>query len=150
LYWTRTSVTAAIADEYRFFIRDHDGLVVFSTGNEGRDDPTDMASLPSQPGPNGTAPAADLERGWLAVAALYSDRPGELAYYSNACGVALDYCLAAPGTAMFPGHDSTASDVDFYYGSGTSYAAPLVSGAAALVWEKFPYFSNDLVRQTLL
>ncbi len=33
---------------------------------------------------------------------------------------------------------------------GTSFAAPLVSGAAALVWEAFPYFSNDLVRQTLL
>src|SRR5690606_28316460 len=26
----------------------------------------------------------------------------------------------------------------------------IVSGAAALVWEAFPYFSNDQVRQTLL
>src|SRR5690606_25312575 len=30
------------------------------------------------------------------------------------------------------------------------YAAPQVSGAAAVVWEAFPYFNNDLVRQTLL
>src|SRR6185503_17029432 len=29
-------------------------------------------------------------------------------------------------------------------------AAPQVSGAAALVWQAYPYFSNDLVRQTLL
>ncbi len=150
LYWTRSNVTAAIADEYRFFIRDHDGLVVFATGNEGRDDPTDMASLPSQPGVPGTLPAADLARGWLAVAALNTSAPDQLAYYSNACGVARDYCLAAPGTAIYPGHDSTAANLEFYYGSGTSYAAPLVSGAAALVWEKYPYFSNDLVRQTLL
>ena len=34
--------------------------------------------------------------------------------------------------------------------SGTSLAAPQVSGAAALVWQAYPYFSNDLVRQTLL
>lgn len=150
LYWTRSNVTAEIAAEYRFFIRDRDGLVVFATGNEGRDDPTDMASLPSQSGAGGTLPAADLERGWLAVAALNTTSPDELAYYSNACGLARDYCLSAPGTAVYPDPDNTGGSVSFYYGSGTSYAAPLVSGAAALVWEKFPYFNNDLVRQTLL
>lgn len=150
LYWTRPTVTAAIADEYRFFIRDYDGLVVFSTGNESRADPTDMASLPSQAGPNNSRPAADLERGWLAVAALDTASPDRLAWYSNACGIARNYCLVAPGTAVFPGHDATAANPSYYYGSGTSYAAPLVSGAAALVWEAFPYFDNDLVRQTLL
>ena len=150
LYWTRDNVTAEIADEYRFFVRDHDGLVVFSTGNEGRSNPTDMAALPSQPGPGGTRPAADLERGWLAVAALDTFQPDELASYSNACGVAQSYCLAAPGTLVVPSPDATAGDISYVYGSGTSFAAPLVSGAAALVWEKFPYFDNDLVRQTLL
>lgn len=150
LYWTRDSVTAQIAEEYRFFIRDHDGLVVFPTGNEGRANPTDTASLPSQAGPNGTRPAADLERGWLAVTAVDTSRPDRLASYANACGLGRDYCLAAPGTSVYPGHDATAGNTTYYYGSGTSYAAPLVSGAAALVWEKFPYFDNDLVRQTLL
>ena len=150
LYWTQASATAAIADEYRFFIRDHDGLVVFATGNEGGADPTDMAALPSQAGPNGTLPAADLEQGWLAVAALDTSDTSALMYYSNACGVAKDYCLVAPGTVVFTGQDDTTSDINYYYGTGTSYAAPLVSGAAAVVWEKFPYFTNDLVRQTLL
>ena len=150
LYWTRNTATAAIADEYRFFIRDHDGLVVFATGNEGRADPTNMAALPSQPGPNGTLPAADLERGWLAVAALDTSQPDRLMSYSNACGQAKNYCLVAPGTAMFTGTNDTAGNPSYYYGSGTSYAAPLVSGAAAVVWQKFPYFNNDLVRQTLL
>src|SRR5690606_9074457 len=56
----------------------------------------------------------------------------------------------APGTGVFIGHDSTADKLEYFYGSGTSYAAPLVSGAAALVWQAFPYFNNDLVRQTLL
>ncbi|WP_372013921.1 S8 family serine peptidase [Pseudoxanthomonas sp. 10H] len=152
LYWTQASATAPIADEYRFFINDHDGLVVFATGNEGRANPTDMSSLPSKAGSNGTMPAADLEKGWLAVAALDTSSPGRLMYYSNACGLAKNYCLVAPGTAQFPSHTDTGAtpSVPLPYGSGTSYAAPLVSGAAAVVWEKFPYFNNDLVRQTLL
>lgn len=150
LYWTRPTATAPIAAEYRPFIIDHDGLVVFATGNESRANPTDMAALPSKAGPGGTRPAADLERGWLAVAALDTANPDRLAGYSNACGIARNYCLVAPGTATFIGADSTAGSLEYYYGSGTSYAAPLVSGAAALVWQAFPYFNNDLVRQTLL
>ncbi|ALJ27719.1 extracellular serine protease [Stenotrophomonas acidaminiphila] len=150
LYWTRPTVTAQIAAEYRPFIVGNDGLVVFATGNESRANPSDMAALPRQPGENGSRPAADLERGWLAVAALDTANPSRLADYSNACGVARNYCLVAPGTSAFVGPNATASNLSYYYGSGTSYAAPLVSGAAALVWQAFPYFDNNLVRQTLL
>ncbi|KRG46775.1 hypothetical protein ARC20_04870 [Stenotrophomonas panacihumi] len=150
LYWTNANATAPIAAEYRPFIQANGGLVVFAAGNESRANPSDMASLPSQPGPNGTMPAADLEKGWLTVAALDTSTPSRLEYYSNACGVAMRYCLVAPGTVMFTGTNDTAGNPTYWYGSGTSYAAPLVSGAAAVVWQKFPYFSNDLVRQTLL
>ncbi len=150
LYWTRPTATAPIAAEYRPFIVSNDGLVVFATGNESRADPSNMAALPSQPGPNGSLPAADLERGWLAVAALDTANPAQLASYSNGCGIAKNYCLVAPGTAAFVNHTSTAGNLSYQYNSGTSFAAPLVSGAAALVWQAFPYFNNDLVRQTLL
>lgn len=150
LYWTNPNATASIANEYRSFIIANDGLVVFATGNEGKANPSDMAALPSQPGPNGSMPAADLERGWLAVAALDTANPTQLADYSNACGVAMHYCLVAPGTSVFTGPGDTAGNITYYYASGTSFAAPLVSGAAALVWQAFPYFNNDLVRQTLL
>ena len=37
-----------------------------------------------------------------------------------------------------------------YQGGGTSYAAPQVAGAAAVVWAAFPYFNNDQVRQAIL
>ncbi len=150
LYWTNPDATAPIAAEYRPFIRDHGGLVVFSAGNSGFASPSDTAALPSQPGTGGSTPAADLERGWLTVAALDAADPTRLAVYSNACGIAMRYCLAAPGTVVVTGTDNAPDAPTYYRWNGTSFAAPIVSGAAALVWEAFPYFDNDLVRQTLL
>ena len=47
------------------------------------------------------AAAADLERGWLTVAALDPDNPTRLTDYSQACGIAMNYCLAAPGDVIF-------------------------------------------------
>lgn len=153
LYWTNPSATAAIAQEYRPFIVSNGGLVVFATGNESKPNPSSMAALPSQAGPGGSRPAADLERGWLSVTAVDSTDPSKLASYANACGVAANYCLAAPGAAVFVDPDYTGASgttPSYLWNYGTSFAAPLVSGAAALVWQKYPYFSNDLVRQTLL
>ncbi|MEG2804669.1 S8 family serine peptidase [Stenotrophomonas sp.] len=153
LYWTNANATAPIAQEYRPFIIANGGLVVFATGNESKANPSSMAALPSQPGPNGTLPAADLERGWLSVTAVDSTDPSKLASYANACGVAARYCLAAPGAAVYVDPAYTAGSTTtpkYLWNYGTSFAAPLVSGAAALVWQKYPYFSNDLVRQTLL
>jgi autotransporter-associated beta strand protein len=136
------TVAAAFAAAYRPFVIDHDGIVVFATGNESKADPTDTTSLP------GWAP--ELERGWIAAAALDSLHPDQLASYSNACGRAKDFCLAAPGDVIVTGADDTAGNPDYWVVRGTSFAAPEVSGAAALVWQAFPYFDNDMVRQTLL
>ena len=150
LYWTNPAATAPIAQEYRPFIMGNGGLVVFATGNSSFADPSSMGALPSQPGPNGSRPAADLERGWLVAAALDTNNPTRLAEYSNACGVAMNYCLAAPGSVVTPGTNDSPLAPTYWNWSGTSLSTPLVAGAAALVWEAFPYFNNDLVRQTLL
>ena len=151
LYWNDPGLTVELANAYKDFIVSRGGLVVFANGNSGdsanpdlANNPSDNAALPSM---HGGDPV--LERGWLTVGALDPDNPTQLTDYSQKCGVAMNYCLVAPGDAVFPLRDS-AGVLRFYGGGGTSYAAPLVSGAAAVVWSAFPYFTNDLVRQTIL
>lgn len=146
LYWNAASVTEAFAAAYAPFVLSHGGLVVFATGNEGNAQPSDTASLPSQGGAN----AAALEKGWLAVAWLNNANPSALDPSSNACGVAMNYCLVAPGGVIATGTNDTAGNPTYWQWFGTSLATPQVTGAAALVWQAFPYFDNDMVRQTLL
>ncbi|CAM5475463.1 S8 family serine peptidase [Rhodanobacter lindaniclasticus] len=146
IYWdtTNASINQAFAAAYQPFVVQHGGLVVFAAGNESRNDPSDIAALPSL--------APQLEKGWLVAVALDSLHPDQLASYSNACGKAMNYCLAAPGDVIVLDKDAKSSTVnpDYWIVKGTSFAAPEISGAAALVWQAFPYFTNDLVRQTLL
>ena len=149
------SGAAAMAAGYTDFILNRNGLIVFANGNYGRDDryradPSDTSSLPT------LAPSFGLERGWLTVAALDPDNPTQLLPFSQYCGRSMNYCLSAPGSVYVvgasppDGNDQTTDDDKVYRVQGTSFAAPLVSGAAAAVWSMFPYFNNDLVRQTIL
>jgi autotransporter-associated beta strand protein len=151
LYWTQPDVTTEFANAYRDFVITRGGLIVFANGNSGADaryrgNPSDNAALPSKDG----GVAKDLAVGWITVGALDTLHPTQLASYSQQCGVAMDYCLVAPGDVVFTAATDTAGNPTYWVGSGTSFAAPLVSGAAAVVWSAFPYFNNDLVRQTLL
>ncbi len=150
VYWTNPAATDPIAQEYRTFINTHGGIVVFATGNESKASPSMISALPSQHGLRESLPAADLEKGWLAVTAVDPSDPTKLASYANACGAAARYCLAAPGSAVFVDPDQATGSPSYLWNYGTSFAAPLVSGAAALVWQKYPYFTNDQVRRTLL
>ncbi len=144
IYWdtSKPDINQAFAAAYEPFVLQHGGLVVFAAGNESRANPSDIAALPSL--------APQLASGWLVAVAVDSNHPAQLASYSNACGKAISYCLAAPGDVIVSGKDDTGGKDSYYIVRGTSFAAPQVSGAAALVWQAFPYFSNDLVRQTLL
>ncbi len=62
--------------------------------------------------------------------------------YSNKCGIAQNWCIAAVGDYDF--------NVRNVSGMGTSFAAPAVTGTAALVQQKYPWMNGDLIRQTIL
>lgn len=54
--------------------------------------------------------------------------------------------LAAPGNNIY----STTLDLNYGYKSGTSMAAPYVTGATVLVWSQFPNLSSEGVRSIIL
>ncbi|HWS78794.1 MAG TPA: S8 family serine peptidase, partial [Thermomonas sp.] len=150
LYWNDPALTIELANAWKNFVVNRGGIVVFANGNSGEDarfrpEPSDNARLPT------LANDPVLEKGWLTVGALDPLNPTQLTDYSQECGSAMNYCLVAPGNVVFIDPDATSQATSILYqGGGTSYAAPLVSGAAAVVWSAFPYFNNDQVRQTLL
>lgn len=107
----------------------------------------------------------ELKDHMLAVAAV--DSSGEISFFSNRCGAAADFCLAAPGGGdanndgefdsdeiiwgPSPPPEDGEPDSDYYAGTlGTSFAAPLVSGSLALLKQMFPSVGNhELVNRLL-
>ncbi|WP_424945607.1 S8 family serine peptidase [Candidatus Spongiihabitans sp.] len=69
----------------------------------------------------------------LAVVALQED--GSLASYSSRCGIAKDFCIAAPGDNLVSADSVGESDYTLF--EGTSAAAPIVSGSLAVLRQFF-------------
>ena len=82
----------------------------------------------------------ELQGHSIAVVALSPDGGG-IASFSNRCGIASDFCIAAPGEEVrfaYYGPDDEVDGVRGYgEGGGTSFAAPMVSGGLAVMKHLF-------------
>lgn len=111
-------------------------IQVFAAGNKTYANPNLRASLPYY--------RPDVEKYWVAVAALKRDLT--LASFSNACGVAKYWCIAAPGVAI---NSLQTTDTGYLPEDGTSMAAPHVTGFMGLLAERYPYLDNEGLRTIL-
>lgn len=108
-----------------------DSLFIFAAGNNGKNNPAAEAFFPK------LYPRA--EKGWISVVGI-NPKTGLIDPESNRAGDAKNWTIAA-------NYAVTVHNVTAY---GTSFAAPVVAGAAGAIQIKYPWMSRDLIKQSLL
>lgn len=121
---------------------DENKIMVIATGNEGLDPDPTRKLQPIYP----AAYVDDVGIAGFAIAVGNLTSGNQAAASSNLCGDTKNYCLFAPGTNI----RSTLNGGGYGIGSGTSFAAPYVSGAAVVVKAAFPGISSEDVVDRLL
>lgn len=133
-------------------MKGHEAVLVLSAGNQGSD-------VAGQPG----FIALDSEVGdRVLVVGNYDNRSGQIHRASNKAGTVC-YDVATDGTCnntrlisdrylMAPGQyvASTSADGEYRTNSGTSMAAPAVSGAVAIVHQMWPHMTGENLSKLLL
>ncbi len=121
-----------------------DTVIVFAASNSESDTRADLMSALPRAMP-------ELERTWITVVnAVPKRRRGRITgadRISAGCFEAAAWCMAADGTWTAA---SSTSDSSYRFVTGTSMAAPMVSGAVALLAEAFPTLSAEELRARLL
>ncbi|MDC1434618.1 S8 family serine peptidase [Amylibacter sp.] len=134
--WVRTnskqSISAALA------AINNGTLFVFAAGNNGAMHANLVGGLPYR--------IAELNESWLVVVSV--DPNNVETYYTNRCGVAAAFCVTAPGggdSQSTTGIYAADNDGGYIRYSGTSMAAPHVTGLAAALMSKFPSLTNKQI-----
>ncbi|ERK48274.1 S8 family serine peptidase, partial [Leptotrichia sp. oral taxon 879] len=119
-------------------------LFVWAAGNDSSD---------TQPTLEGGLPyfETDLQKGWINVVGLTSreeSRMGDTDWSNltplSPAGVAKMWSVTAISDHTFTIRGRS------FVGGGSSFAAPIVTGTAALIKEKYPWMDANLIRQTIL
>ena len=113
-----------------------DALLIWAAGNAGFPNVEIRAGLPYY--------FPELESNWIAVVSV--DQALERSWFSSACGVAAQWCLAAPGSGIY----STVPVDSYGNKSGTSMATPHVSGAVAIAKQMFPDATGEQLKSVVL
>lgn len=110
---------------------------VFAAGNAGTDNVNVRSALPYF--------RPELESNWVTVTGLTQTLDTQF----NKCGVAKYWCVAAPSSSI-TSLDGEAGDAEYRNSSGTSMAAPHVTGAMGVLMGRYPALGNDEIRTILL
>lgn len=125
---------------FRDIVENKGGLFIWSAGNDKDKNSTLDAGLPYFDN--------RLEPGWISVVGVEELQNGKY----NIMGTGKHALSSAGPEAAYwaiSAYNGGATNSAGFYGVGSSYAAPRVTMAAALVYEKYPWMTNDQIRQTL-
>lgn len=133
-------------------VNKYDSIFVFAVGNDGQVGPDLEALIPLYLKNNDGSYTfydknTDFYKNFIVVTA-YDTENQKIADWSNRCGVAKNYCLTAPGVNLIMDQindDKTSSTLVAV--SGSSFSAPIVTGAIAVLKGAYPYLTGaDITR----
>ena len=153
--YSEAALRAAFSEEIAILAQaersDNKTLLIWAAGNEHNG--ACVAGTPSCVNGQFDGSSPSLNAGWMAripelqshsVTVVALNPSAEIADFSNRCGMAADWCIAAPGEAIgiaFSGRADDGSvlrlDARTPDTAGTSFAAPMVSGGLALMKQLF-------------
>lgn len=111
----------------------NDAIFVWAAGNDYKSQSSALSTIPMH------VPEID---GHFVNVVAWDSNTGALADFSNACGITKNFCITAPGTDL----ESPKTTKPL---NGTSFAAPIVSAAIAVITQAFPYMKSTEITQLL-
>ena len=129
----------------------NNGVIVFASGNyTGESDVSAVAALPEL--------YSQLSEAWLTVGMvdftgsdISNASESEFSLKGNKCGSAKEYCVVADGWQLnVGGYINSGTSVYPTQKSGSSLAAPMISGGIALLSQAFPNHTPEQLTDRLL